>query len=207
MARVYRATFHCSYADGTLVQPSIHYQTDVPTGGDEPAAADVANGVWGNLHFWLAGNTPTTIDIHEVVVTEQVLPPDIGAQAAHGAPGEAGTLSPGDDDLPRGLVPLINIHTDTASRSARGWMFLASPGDSTFLVDGAWDPSYVASLQGFADQLDNSFDLGSLFPTHVNPVVYSRKRHKLGQEPYTFRITSALANPRPHWLRRRLSSP
>jgi hypothetical protein len=74
-------------------------------------------------------------------------------------------------------------------------------------VDGKWDPSYVASVQGFADQLDNSFDLGSLFPTHVNPVVYSRTRHKRGLTPYAFRITSALANEQPTWLRRRLTTP
>ena len=34
MARCYRVTFMCAYADGTLVEPSLHYLTDVPTAGD-----------------------------------------------------------------------------------------------------------------------------------------------------------------------------
>jgi len=43
--------------------------------------------------------------------------------------------------------------------------------------------------------------------THVNPVVYSRKRHRDGLTPYTFRVTSATVNPKSHWLRSRTSSP
>jgi hypothetical protein len=74
-------------------------------------------------------------------------------------------------------------------------------------VDGEWGEPYFSALQEWCLQLDNSFDLGDLFPTHVNPVVYSRKRHLAGLEPHTFRVTSASPRPQCRWLRSRSTTP
>jgi hypothetical protein len=206
VAKIYRCTFKCSYSDGTLVQPSIHVLTDVPTAGSEPNPSDISDGVWGNLEFYFKPCCPTTVTIHELVATECVIPPAI-ADEGHTVIETAGTGSVGDGDLPRELVALLNIHTNTASRSARGWMFLPSPGDAGALVDGGWHTDYQTKYGDLAGQLDLSFTLGSLFPSTVNTVVYSRQRHLRGLEPHAFRVTSATLNPRPKWLRSRGSTP
>jgi hypothetical protein len=49
--------------------------------------------------------------------------------------------------------------------------------------------------------------LGSILPTTLNPVVYSRTRHLRDTSPWTFRVTNVSVNPAPHWLRSRTTSP
>jgi hypothetical protein len=191
---------------GTFIEPSTHWQTDVPTGGSEPDPDDVADGIWSLIGFAFQSVCPSTVHIDELVVAEQVVAPAIGAAGVHTVNAD-GLGSVGDGDLPRALVPLINLHTAVASRSARGWQFLACPMDTAKLVDGQWTSGFLGSLNGYAGNLNDSFDLGALLPTHVNPVVYSRTRHQGGAAPYTFRITSATASTRPHWLRSRLTAP
>lgn len=194
-----------SYVDGTLAVPSLHYQTDVPPGGDEPDPDDVATGVWGVIGTtYLAACRAFTV--HQVVATEQVLPPDIPAQGLKSVEA-GGTLAGSDSNLPYGLVPIVNLRTDVASRSSRGHIVLPGPVDSTSFTAGLWNTAHQTAYNALAAKLDDSFDLGTLFITHVNPVVYSRKRHKDGLTPYTFRVSSASLNTTPHWLRSRMTKP
>ena len=58
-----------------------------------------------------------------------------------------------------------------------------------------------------AAKLDDSFDLGSIIITHVNPVVYSRTRRLRGESTWTFKVTSATANHQVRWLKSRLTAP
>lgn len=207
MARTYRVTFHCHHSNGTLVEPSLHYQTDVPTGGDEPDPDDVAAGVWTELGTQFLGALTGDVTVDTVVATEQVVPPDIGAQGAHNV-NAVGVNSESDTKLPLALVPILNLRTHTVSRSARGYMTMASPRTSTSLASGgAWASGWIDLWTSLCNRFDNSFDLGTLIITHVNPVVYSRKRHRAGTTPYTFRVTAASPNARPHWLRTRTTSP
>jgi hypothetical protein len=207
VSRVYRATFKCAYGDGTLVQPSLHYQTDLPTGGDEPEPNDVAAGIWTMLGTAFLGTLASPITVASIDVSEQVLPPDIGVAGSHTV-GSVGTGFGTGADLPRALVPIITLHTGISSRSARGHIFLGCPGDSTVLATGGiWDPTPQSYFGTLAALLDNSFDLGTAFVTHVNPVIYSRTRHARSLSPYTFRVTSATAKTHATWLRSRLSTP
>lgn len=188
------------------MQPSLHYQTDVPVAGGEPDPADVAAGIWALMASAFLAATPSTVTCHELLVTEQVLKPDIGAQAIR-ASNQAGTIAVGQEDLPRELVPILNIYSDTASRSARGYTTLAGPGSETFTNLRLWTATYVTLLEQFATNASLSFDLGTLQVTHVHPVVYSRTRHQRGQDPYTFRVKSVRVNERPHWRRSRGTTP
>lgn len=206
MARVYRATFKCTYSDGTLVQPSLHYQTDLPPLGDEPNADDVASGIWSLLGTAFTNATFNAITINDLIVVEQVLSPDIGATGIHHV-GTPGAFSAAAEDLPRELVGLMSIHSGTASRSARGHMFLPGTGDKAKLSGRAWTTGTLDNWNVLAALLDNSFDLGAITPTHVNPVVYSRTRHIRGENPYTFRVTGATVSSRPRWLRSRGTTP
>lgn len=207
MARTYRATVKMhGTSDGVLMQPSWHYQTDVATGQSEPAPNDVADGIWSLISADWRSLTPTNVVIDELVVVEQVVPGDVPTAGVKTI-NLAGLASSYIGENPRELCPLFNLHTATRSRSARGWFHFASITASTLLNGGNWTSGFLASLGNIAAKMDDSFDLGVAFPTHVNPVVYSRKRHILGQTPYTFRVTSATVNPHPAWLRSRRRSP
>lgn len=207
MSRIYRVTLHAHHSNGTLVQPSVHYQTDVPTGGSEPDPDDVAGGVWSTIGTELRNCFTGDVTLDTLVASEQVLAPDIGAQGVH-AINLVGTQSESDTRLPLALVPIIRVRSGTVSRSARGHFSLASPRTSTSLDStGAWASGWVTIFTALCAKLNDSFDLGTLIITHVNPVVYSRKRDRAGTPPVTFRVSSADLRPRPSWLRSRTSSP
>ena len=206
MARIYRATFKAVAGDGTLMEPSLHYQTDVPTGGDEPDPVDVAGAIQDHLQASFRAVLMSTANLTEFSVREMVIPPDIGAAATIAGDGVGNLLAAGDV-VPLGLVPIINLHTNVASRNARGHIAGPSPGSAFINSSRKWNTTYMALLNAFAAQLDDSMSLGSVFPTTLNPVVYSRTRHLRDDAPFAFRVTSATVNTTPHWLRSRQSSP
>jgi hypothetical protein len=207
VARTYKATIRGTMADGTLVEPGLHYQTDLSPGGNEPDPTDVANDIWNQIGAPYKACSPGDLFIHELVVTEEVLPDTIGVSGVHTV-DQSGLLPMGSRHLPMELVPIVLFHTQTRSRSARGHSFLAGPLNESFLTtDGVWENSYLGALQGFANACLLSFDLGTINVTHVNPVVYSRTRHRRLQTPYTFKLSGSTAKPAPTWLRSRASSP
>lgn len=207
MARTYRCTLQAHYSDGTLVEPSLHYQTDLPDLGDEPDPSDVATGIWGHLGAEWQESCPTYVHIDSLVVTEMVVPPLIGVGGEHVVNAD-GTGSAGAEDLPRELVPLVNVHTDTRSRSARGNLRLAGVGDKSKIIARTFQAAYVTAVYTpFINKIPDEIDLGSLVITRLNPVVYSRTRHLRGETPYTFRVVGASLNPKPKWLRSRGTSP
>lgn len=206
MSRTYRATIKGHHSNGILVQPTLHYQTNVPLAGDEPDPGDVAGGIWGQIGATLKATAANDVTFTSVDVAEQLPPQQIGAAGSFAITSGSGTVVP-NSQLPYATVPLINLHTGVASRSSRGWVHLVSPRLSTFVGNDVWTASYLSTLGLFAATLDNGFDLGTLQITHVNPVVYSRTRHLRGQTPYTFVVTSASVNPQVRWLRSRLTSP
>lgn len=207
MARIYRATYRCRHANGALVQPSVHYQTDVPTGGDEPQIEDVASSIWGLTGTDFKNSSPTDVHIDELIVAEEVLKPDIGEVTAH-VVNEAGTLGVAGDRLPIAACMVLNRHTNTRSRSARGWLMLPGGVLASQQQLGKWVVGgiYPAAALILCTRFASSFDLGT-FATHVNPVVYSRTRRLKNTPPWTFRVTGVTQNPEVRWLSSRLSSP
>jgi hypothetical protein len=207
MARVYRATFKCHLVNLALVMPSLHYQTDVPPLGDEPDPNDVADGIWTLLGSAALAAMPGEVHCDELVVTEEVLPPDVGVAGAHTV-GLNGTLPGGTGaELPDGIAAIVNLHTGTRSRSSRGWTIWPGPSSSSHVDHNTFTGAYLSAILAFAALLDDSFDLGSVTPTHVNPVVYSKTRRQREEDPYTFRVTSASVNRTTHWLRSRMDVP
>lgn len=207
MARVYKCTIHATHSNGTLVQPSCHYQTDVGDIGSEPNPDDVARLFWQHIATPYLTIQPTALTVHELIVTEEVLKPAIGVVGAH-LVGLTGFSATGADATPLALVPLVNLHTQTHSRSARGWQFLGSLQNATHLdAGGNWEATTVAAIQDYANKLAESFGVGDVNVTTCKPVIYSRTRHQRGQSPFVFPVSSAIVNPRPTWLRSRRSSP
>jgi hypothetical protein len=206
MSRIYRATLRCHASDGTLFEPSLHYQTDVALAGSEPDPQDVANAIDTKLQAALRAILPATGVYEELILAEQVIPPDIGVGAVT-VNGSSGNLVATDGNTPHGLVPIINLHTGVSSRNARGHIAGPSPGSALFSSGRKWSTSYLALLTTFAALLDDTMSLGAINPTILNPVVYSRTRRLRDQSPWTFKVLSASVNPTPHWLRSRQSSP
>lgn len=207
MSRVYRVSIRGTSETGALVMPGWHVQTDVPTGGDEPDPSDIANTIWSHLGTALLSATPNVVHVDELQLVEQVLPPDIGVAGAHTV-NSYGTMPAGSgNQLPDGTVAVYDIHTGVRSRSSRGWMLWPGPANSSYLIHNEWSSGYMGYANAFAALLDDSVDVGTVFITHVNPVVYSKTRRQRLESPYTFRVTSVTVNKRAHWLRSRMTSP
>jgi len=209
LARTYRATFKCEDLDnGSLVEPSLHYQTDLATGGNEPEPIDVAEGIWALLGSPFLNLTSTRIRCVGLLVRSEEIPSSgILPVEAFRSVSSAGLLAVTEGDLPRELVAICNLHTATSSRSARGYITLPGPYSEGYLTGKLWAGTYATAGNAFAALLDNSFDLGAIQTAHVNPVVYSRTRRIRGFSPFTFKVTSATFNTRPHWRRSRGTSP
>jgi hypothetical protein len=206
VARIYRITFLGTGGNGELIQPSLHYQTDVPLGGDEPDPNDVAAAVWSHVATQYLNIQPSSSAVHDVVALEEVLAPAIGVAGSHHV-GAVGTLTGAASSAPDGCTPVINLHTDTRSRSARGWMFAPPPVFSDKITGNVWSATMKSALDALAALLDDQLTLGTLIVTNLNPVVYSKTRRVRGEDPFTFRVQSASVNPRVHWLKSRMSTP
>lgn len=207
MSKVYRATFKCDYGDGTLVQPSFHYQTDLAVGGGEPSAVSVADHIWTKLGTAFLNTLPSPVTCHELVAAEEVIPPDIGAVGSHTV-AAVGTGFGTGNELPRAFVPLLRLNTGVRSRSARGHTFLCSPGTKTVVASGAiWDTSTQGFYNTLAALLDDNIMMGDFPETTLRPVIYSRTRRQRSQSPYTFNVTSASCSTHPTWLRSRATTP
>ncbi len=207
MSRVYRASIvgHVN-VNGALIISTLHYQTDVPTAGSEPDPDDVADGVWSTIgsHYLAATAARCTVD--RVDVIEMVIPPALASGGSH-VVNSAGLLTSTAGELPAALCLGINIHTETRSRSSRGFTHMPPCFDPTYSGGPVAAGTYLTKVQDMATVLDDSFDLGTFDPTHVHPVVYSRKRHRAGDDPFAFRVTTATVNPKWRYVRSRDTSP
>lgn len=209
MARTYRCTIRChDLDDGSLIEPSLHYQTDLATGGDEPDAGDVAEGVWLLIGGNFKALTHPRIQIDELVARSEEIPAS-GILPVQGVWPVAtpGTATQTGTDMPRELVAIMNLSTATSVRSARGYMTLPGPYSGLAVQARHFAGNYKDVGDQLALQLKVSFSLGQFQPAEVHPVVYSRTRRVRGETPYTFRVTQAHFNTRPHWLRSRGTSP
>jgi len=206
VARIYRLTFKCVTSNGILVEPSLHYQTDLSLGGSEPDPSDVAAGVWGHIGTQFLSCFSAITTCQELLALEEVVPPAIGVAGVHSV-GLPGTLAGSGDSIPPGLVPLINLHTDTRSRSARGWMHPPSPQWADRAGYSTWDGTMLSVLGDFASLLDDVITIGSVITTDLRPGVYSRTRALRGETPDFFHLVSASVNHTPKWLRSRMTTP
>lgn len=209
VAKIYRATFLCTYADGTLAEPSCDYQTDLATGDSEPSAADLAAAIWSHVSTTFLACLNSHITMQRLLLSERVLPPTIGEVGAHTV-NSAGTYTTGTVTEPKGLVAILNKHTAAASRSSRGWMRMPAAGIATELSGDLVPSAFVTVLQNFGDKLDDDVDVGGFLgigAVTAHPVVYSRTRHSRSETPYTFKLNGTTVNAKYHWLRSRMTSP
>jgi len=206
VSKVYRLTFKCAKSDGTLAMPSVHYKEDVPGGGSNNDPSELASKVWDHVGAAFKATFTSSYTVQEILALEETVPPVIGAAGAHTV-NEAGTLTGSGDSMPDGCVAVINIHTNTRSRSARGWFHPPSPRLADRVSGNAWDSTMLAAFNALCAVLDDTISEGGTFPPDLVPVVYSRTRAIRAEDPFAFDVVSLSVNPRVHWLKSRMSTP
>lgn len=206
MSSVYRIAIKAHVNDGTLLMPSFHYKEDVPAGGSANDEATIATNVWTKIGSAFLACLPTRDTVDSIEALEEVVAPAIGGAGSHTV-NQAGTLSGSGDSCPEGNVPVLNFHTNTRSRSARGWTHMPSPHWSSMISNNAWSGSALTALNALCALLDDTITEGGTFPCTLVPVVYSRTRAQRAETPFAFDVTSVTLNPRVHWLKSRMTTP
>lgn len=206
MSSIYRIAIQAHVNDGTLLMPSLHYKEDVPAGGSANDEATIAANVWAHIGSAFLACMPTRDTVDSVEALEEVVPPAIGGAGSHPV-NQNGTLAGSGDSMPEGCVPVLNFHTNTRSRSARGWMHMPSPHWADGVSNNVWSGSTLTALNALCDLLDDSITESGTFPCTLVPVVYSRTRAQRSEVPFSFDVSSVSLNPRVHWLKSRMSVP
>lgn len=209
MANIYRIQWVGEDQTGAANITGVHVQTDVPTGGDEPDVGDVLDGFDTQYTFAFTSCLPDTLTVSELQL-RQIVPPGSGdvPLAASKTLSTNGGLSGENDDVPTSCCVILSLHTNAALRSGRGYQALPSPVYSELMASiDRVGSTIVDNGAHLADLYADGYDLGSLFPTHVNTVVYSRARAGRLLDPVTFKIVSGSVNTRIMWRRSRVSIP
>lgn len=210
--RVYKLTWVGTYADGVVTSNGLHYETQPPTLGDEPAPVDVLNKLDTELTTLYRNCLPSAITVHAITLAECLSPAEIaGGSVPHGAAKElelAGTLSPADTKIPEAIAAIIQLRTGVPLRSARGYIALPSPLGSASLTNGGlWTGSTKSAYDAFAAKLDDDYEIGTVAVTSIVPMVYSRTRHDRGVSPWTFQVEAATLVNKARWRRSRTTAP
>lgn len=191
---------------------SVHYQTDVPLAGSEPAAADVLDYILAhfsssahNVSKW-AACSPTTTTFDRAAVVQRVTP-DSGdlAATADELIGFSGYNAVGDNKLSPEHCGWIHTDSGLASRSGRGGVHGGPILNSAYLEGGgdiapgsAYGIGMIALAASIEDVIDNVFSTTG----DLKPVIYSLTRHKRGLDP-TSDIETAVFRKKIRFLRSR----
>jgi len=204
---IYRATVVAhSTVDCALVESTLHYRTEPPVGGDEPAADDVATGIWGLIGTAFVAATSTRVHIDRLDLLQVATPPGTAIGGTH-VINATGTLAASSLDYPAAACLGINLRSNVRSRRARGFTHMPPPYDAVYSLGNTFGGAYLTNVQTLAALLDNSFDLGSVLITHVHPCVYSPTQYKQGLAPVFYDVTSATVNPVCRFVKSRMTSP
>lgn len=202
---VIRFSFVGRFGNGAQTVNDLHYYhlgTFTMTEEDCSALAADINGHLGQLYINLMESSWT---LDQAVVRTEVIPPAVAVagSATIGAPG-AWTTSPRQN--PHAMCLIVRKDTGVASRSGRGWISLPGSPLSTDFSQDVWDQGYVDAVKLFAAKLPDTI-IGSPSGTSWFPCVYSRTRHKRGNDPFFFDLDKAVVSNKVHWQRTRLTIP
>lgn len=210
--RVYAVRWIGTYSDGVSVVNGLHYETQPPTLGDEPAPVDVLNKLDTELTTLYRNCLPSAVTVHAITLAERLSPSEIASgQVPHGAAKElelAGTLSPADTKLPEAISAIVQLRTGVPLRSARGYVALPSPLGSASLTNGGlWTGSTKSAYDAFAAKVDDDYEIGTVAVTSIVPVVYSPTRHDRGVSPWSFQVEAGTLVNKAKWRRSRTTAP
>lgn len=201
MSAIFRVAVRSRYAGADLVNV-LHCQGSVSAFGDPatPTAAAVAAAV--KAHFIPIYRTAiaTPITVQDVRVARLSAGDEV--EVALEDVNLAGLLAVSTTHLPREICMLLKLQTGHAGRHGRGRVFLPSPLDAGFMSDPdtfLGSGGYWTGAASIATDLVNGFVFTD--DTAINWGVYSRADNAL------YDLTGVARDPRPHWLRSRMSAP
>ena len=207
---IWKTTWRSSYDDGTLVSNSLHWVSQPAFGGDDVNADQLLSTINEALTDYYLACCSGNITLNEVVAS-QILPylsTDVPEGAILTPDGASGTLTPGTDALPKGLVGIMSLQTGVARRWARGYMALPGSQNEVHLDDGNWSGAYLYACNAFAALLDNDYEAGDSDSVSIIPVVYSRKRAQTIDLDHSWaQVQAGVFRTKPHWRRSRTTSP
>lgn len=193
---------------GTDVNVNVlHYdfQDDTVTGG-ENSGQSLADYFRDNVKGSYAGLFSAGWTIDPVVVEQEIDPLDIHAprEAWQSGTASAGTRLPTTDNLPNAMCVLIPLKTDRRGRRYNGRMFVSGEPHEGDQVGGNWTSVWLNTVQAFVDTIPRQPDVSSGPSTSTARwSVFSRTQRLQNKDPYMTAVSSALVQPRVHWLRSR----
>jgi len=216
MAKLWRAAYLSSYADGLQLVNTFHGVTteDTLSINGDGSAAQVRDAVHAALTTKYKAILPTDVTLNTLTV-RQVLTPgstDVPEEASQSI-GLAGLVTFSGDRTPPALCLLVTLYSAAAIRSGHGRLFLpGSPAVSALDGAGHWQNAgtwYPTTVNAFLDELitTDSVDTGGGNSATWHPVIYSRTRHAGAASPYYFDISSYTKRTKAAWLRSRTTVP
>jgi hypothetical protein len=207
MAKIWRATWLYTL-DGQSCGLGAHWQFDGDAGSDEPDAQSIANKLDTHASSAVKATIRDTGILTSLRVLEELDPASSAVPDSYEKPlNLAGTYFSGTaGDQPDELCAVIHRRTTAPVRGAKGWVFTPSPLGGASISNGLWSTGSVpwGLWSALADKFDEVLDYTGIVPNpsgKLNPVVYSRTRRRRGESPYTFKVTSAILDRKPRWLR------
>lgn len=206
--KVWRLVFESVTPGGVVCINHLHFQTDGEVGATEPTASALLTRLDTEFRTLYRAALAEEDTLRSLALREEVRGSDVPAPGADVAVNLLGTLATSVNDLPDAMCLIISKKTGIPLRSARGYLALPSPRSSGHLDSTrSWWGGYLTAATALAAKLDDSYDVGTFPDVTLNPVVYSRTRHEAGRDDFTFKITTAIARPTPHWRRSRMTAP
>jgi hypothetical protein len=210
VSKIWKWSIKGEYNSGVQTVNSLHFVTQVAEFGSEPSAHDILVAVNTKLYNPFLNVCPTSWNQTLSEVSEVLAPGDLTGipEGAAGSAGGTGNFSEGDHILPEALTCIVSLQTGVPRRWARGYIALPCPKNSGALTNlGRWTGSYLTTVQTLAALLDDTYSLGSVNPTVVLPIAYSRVQHARGADQPWAQITSGVPRTVAKWRRSRLSAP
>lgn len=200
---------------GVVQVNNLHYRLVADTAfiTNEPTVADTASELWTKLGTAYRATLLTSTTM-QLVHGYQEVETWNGAIASSGdfVVNLAGTAALGTGQVARPLSGVIDLRSDVATRSGRGWIMLPGPADPTMLnSSGTFNSigAYTVAAQNLAALLDDAIqhDVLGVHAWHLTPCIYSRTRRKRAQSPFTFDVKAASFRLDPRWVSRRRTAP
>jgi hypothetical protein len=211
VSKIWKVEFQAREGGGQLVENVLHVVDNPDTGTSEASASQVADDVYDRLHTdWLNCLSDNGV-LDRIKITEVIAPGDHSVPAQHiRNVGAGGARSAGDNHLPPEMCAIIQLKTDAAVRSGRGWLFAPPARSSAALTSGGgWltTNSYYLDCDLLGTKIATSWGVGTVLHRTYYFAVYSRVRHARGDDHYWFQIVTHGVPTKTHWLRSRGTTP
>jgi len=209
VSKIYKWSVYGLFGDNVQTVNTLHYVTQVPEFWSEPNADDLLTGISDHIADAYAAANSSAWHATRQDLTEILPPGDLSLPAgATRAFGSSGSLTGGNASIPEAITCIISLRTGVPRRWARGYMAMPSPLNQTYIdSSGNFSSAYTTAVNTFAQLLNDELTFGSVNPTVLKPIIYSRTQAALASPQPWAEIKTCVVQSKPKWRRSRLSAP